>query len=247
MEITVPKMRDIPTRRGVYDKQMDTCICVAGKKIRIHSASKPVKYFCRNYLCEDGREADDEITMPREKSDWRAELLVLHERLANTLLKHDILLIHGAAVASEGVSCLFTGPSGRGKTTRMQRWLEEYPDSFVVNGDKPFIIVQDDRVLACGSPWGGKENLGSNVVIPLQAVFQIEWDEEGRGTQIQRLGPGEAFQCLYSQTHKPKTSEGVRKTLDLIGKMLRQVPVYSFRSQPTREAMRVAHDALYQR
>lgn len=235
------------TSRIGIDNQMDNCICIAGKKIRIHPASMPLKHFCRHYLCEDNRETDDEITMPREDLDWQEELRVMHERLANTLLKHDILLIHGAVVASEGVSCMFTGPSGRGKTTRVQHWLEEYPDSFVVNGDKPFIIVRDDRVLACGSPWKGKENLGSNTVVPLQAVFQIEWDEEGKGTQIQRLGPGEAFQCLLCQTYEPKTSDGVRKTLDLIGKLLRQVPVYSFRSQPTREAMRVAHDALYQR
>ena len=80
---------------------MDTCICVAGKKIRIHFISAHLKYVCRDYLCEDGREADDEIAMPQEELDWHTEQLVMHERLSNILLKHDILLIHGATVASE--------------------------------------------------------------------------------------------------------------------------------------------------
>ena len=37
---------------------------------------------------------------------------------------------------------IFYGPSGTGKTTHSRLWLENVPDSHILNGDKPFLQVK---------------------------------------------------------------------------------------------------------
>lgn len=64
--------------------------------------------------------------------------------------------MHGTVVDHNGQAYMFTAPSGTGKTTHAKLWLDNLPDAFIVNGDKPFIIAGDEQPKACGTPWAGK-------------------------------------------------------------------------------------------
>ena len=70
-------------------------------------------------------------------SGMQFESQLLHRKIADAMPSFDTFLMHGAVVALDGEAYMFTAPSGVGKTTRIMRWLEAFPGSFVVNGDKP--------------------------------------------------------------------------------------------------------------
>ena len=55
--------------------------------------------------------------------------------------------MHGAVVAIDNKAYMFTANSGVGKTTRAKLWLNEYPDSIIVNGDKPLIKITENIII----------------------------------------------------------------------------------------------------
>ena len=154
-----------------------------------------------------------------------------------------MFLMHGAVVATNGFAYMFTAPSGTGKTTRANLWLEEFPGSYILNGDKPFVRPEEKSVFVCGTPWSGKEEMERNEVLPLRAVYMVERNDDGEETLIKKLRPNEAFIRLYGQqVHWPKDPDMKKETIRLLESTVKQVPVYRFRSRPTREAIRLAHD-----
>ncbi len=58
--------------------------------------------------------------------------------------------MHGAAVAVDDKCYIFTAPSGTDKTTHAMNWLRAVLEAYIVNGDKPFVDVNNKLVY--GSP-----------------------------------------------------------------------------------------------
>ncbi len=170
----------------------------------------------------------------REKHEFYA----IHRKIANVLPHYSAFLMHGAAIAKDGYSYLFTAPSGVGKTTRVNLWKEEYPDSIILNGDKPIIKVTESEVLACGSPWCGKEGINANIMVPLRAIFLLERSNED---SIEEIGFGEALAFLLKQTYMPPQAEALHDTFLLLKALANRVKIYRFYSTPTRNAIRLAY------
>ena len=158
----------------------------------------------------------------------RQEFVTLLRMLSETLIDYDTFLMHGAVIAADGKAYLFTAPSGTGKTTHIRQWLERLPGAFVVNGDKPFIKTSGDGTppLACGSPWGGKENLYTDAMVPLKAVILMERAEDNH---MERVSFAEAFPTLLQQVYRPEDKGKMRKTLQLMQRLNPAVSFWRFR------------------
>ena len=167
------------------------------------------------------------------------EPFVALQRFADALPALNSFLMHGSVVALDNQAYMFTAPSGVGKTTRMRLWLEAYPASIIVNGDKPVIQVREDGVFACGTPWAGKEGWNTNTMVPLRAVFLLERAEKD---SIEEISLGQAFPFIIQQIHRPDDPYAMRKTLNLIQALQNKVKFYRFRSTPTCEAVRLAYE-----
>ena len=222
---------------------MDFNIRVADRHILIHSVYPQIYSKCELYRTGDIATPELEIrtdeTMIRNEIKWikvapgtvldptDAEKLLVQRLLAEELLSFDTLLMHGAVVAVDNVAYLFTANSGIGKTTHVLNWLKHIDSAYVVNGDKPFIIVREDSELplACGSPWAGKENLQTNTIVPLKAIVLLERAEEN---QIERISFGQAFPFLLQQVYRPGNEEKMRKTLRLMQRMSPAVSFWRF-------------------
>lgn len=152
------------------------------------------------------------------------ESIVLLRKIADTLVESDTILMHGAVIAAGGAAYLFTAPSGTGKTTHMRLWLDKLPGAYVVNGDKPFVIV-GDTPLACGTPWCGKERMGTNDIVPLKAIVMMNRAEENA---MRRISFIEAFPRLVEQTHRPEDADKMRKTVRLISALGKKVELWQF-------------------
>ena len=167
------------------------------------------------------------------------EPFVALQKLADVILPFHAFLMHGSVVALDGQAYMFTAPSGVGKTTRTMLWRQEYPTSTIVNGDKPIIRITDQGILACGTPWSGKEGWNANVMVPLRAIFLLERADDN---SIEEISIGQAFPFILQQIHCPNDPTAMRMTLKLIQSLEDKVKFYRFRSTPTAEAVRLAYE-----
>ena len=105
---------------------------------------------------------------PRVFTDPFLERAAIQRAFAEFLFSYNTLLFHGSAIAVDGEGYLFTAHSGTGKSTHTRLWMQAFGNRAVmVNDDKPFLQLDEDRVWLCGSPWSGKHGLDANIRVPL--------------------------------------------------------------------------------
>ena len=178
-------------------------------------------------------------------SDVQLEVFILLRKISDCLLANHVFLIHGASIALDGQTYLFTAPSGTGKTTHILKWLEHCPEAFVVNGDKPFILAPPDgfQPLVCGSPWAGKENMYTNTMVPLKSIILMERAENNH---IEQISFADAFPNLLQQVHRPDDPKKMRTTLQLMQRLSPAVNFWRFQCNNFKDdCFQVAYSALH--
>ena len=237
---------------------------IAGIKIEVECKYHIVLNFCHKYLAsfekpdfvvrassEDliaGRLPDAEkmnhfTGVAFRFADEYIESSVICQKITEEMISFNTLLMHGSVVAKDGYAYMFTAPSGVGKTTRTKIFRNLYPDSIIVNGDKPFIKVTSTEVVACGTPWCGKEGWNTNIMVPLRAIFLLERVKDGEESSVEEISLGKAFPFLLQQTYRSKKPELMRKTLQLLKLFDGKLKIYKYRSSPTEESVRLAYEA----
>ncbi len=148
---------------------------------------------------------------------------LLRELSDRMLYHYQCFLVHAAALLYHGKAYLFVAPSGTGKTTHMMLWKKCLGEKMaILNGDKPFLRMQDGKITVYGSPWQGKEGYGMNASAPLGGVFLLDRAAEN---SVRPAAVPEALQKLLFATVFPEEAEGRAKVLDFMGSLYRAVPV----------------------
>jgi len=237
---------------------MKTFIELAGKTFVVDSIYGGFSFFCQDFLVDStdtaypisvnemdlDHEWKYEHDNPIEKNSIQRKSMnpvlerkAILRKIVEILPGFSVMLMHGAVVCNGDDAYMFTAPSGEGKTTRAHLFLETHPNSFILNGDKPFIKVMKDRVLVYSSPWKGKEDEGVNAFATLKAIFLLERHEH---TILTELNIQEAFDFLLSQTCMPSKDENAKKVLELLHSMQGKVRVFRYQSPPTEESVNMA-------
>lgn len=237
-------------------------ISIANTNIDIESSHTDVFVFCKDYLSTFA-EPDIAITVDQtEISDYFAnsslyvshdhsyddgiateyigiESIIIYKKIAEELLYRNILLLHGAAVA-QGESCfIFIAPSGTGKTTHAMNWLNEIPNTFIVNGDKP--MVDAVNRLVYGTPWSGKEGMNRNISVPLKGLVYLQRDDLN---SIERISFKEMLPNLIKQVYIPPKREYTIMAYHLIG-LLSDIPCYALHCNMDSSSALVAYHGMH--
>lgn len=126
-------------------------------------------------------EAAEEGFKPRNVSDPFLERLAIQRKFAEHLMNYGTLMVHGSAVAVDGIGYIFTARCGTGKSTHTRLWRQVFGDRAVmINDDKPFIRLSPDVITVCGAPWSGKHGLDHNIEVPLGGICLLERGAENR-------------------------------------------------------------------
>ena len=214
------------------------CISIAGHTAGIDALYDRVYSMCENYLCDELPElhicieeediaverAEAEKTQGSRRDDY-LETLAVYRKISEEMLSFDTFLMHGAVVAIGNSAYMFIADSGTGKTTHIKKWIENADGAFVVNGDKPLVKITDTQVLACGTPWCGKEQWSTNTMVPLKAIVSMERSEDNA---VEEVSFGKAFTSLLQQTYWPEDADKMKKTLSLLSKMKGKVRFYRY-------------------
>ena len=230
---------------------------IAGHVGKVHSRFDSTRDYCRNYLTEEEPEFEVLVT-PEDLAFEQAELLAearaegmkprkftdpfldraaIQRKFADYLFGHNVLLCHGSTVAADGKAYLFTAKCGTGKSTHTRLWREVFGDrARMVNDDKPFLILTENCVLACGAPWSGKHGLDCNITVPLAGICILE---RGPENIIRPISAEEALPRLLHETHCPEGQES--RFQELVERLASQTALWRMACTKGQEAAEVAH------
>lgn len=218
---------------------MTTKIKVAGCVIEAECIYNYFNILSKDYWTDEPADIHVKISMDdinRGKEDFKAhnntkvpadkkiEVFALHKKVSEAIIDYEVFFMHGAVIAVNGEGYMFTAKSGTGKTTHIMKWLKQCPDAIVVNGDKPFISVSD-KPIACGSPWAGKEEMQTNIMVPLKAIIFME---RGEDNKLESISSIRAFPKLLEAVYYPDTIEKQKKTLTLLQRLNPYIQYWHF-------------------
>ncbi len=149
------------------------------------------------------------------------------------LVDFDGLLLHSSCVEYEGKAYLFSAKSGTGKSTHTHLWLEYLPGARIINDDKPAIRCIDGVYYAYGTPWSGKTDESVNIGVPIAGIAFLERGENS----IKRIPGILALKLFMEQTVRSVKKDTMEKTLDLLGDILTNIPIYRLSCDMTEEAV----------
>ena len=232
---------------------MKFIVGLADKYIEINSVYDALRNFFKDYLVTDVTpdfsvslkqediSAEQEVTSENQFSPTYLETLALLRKLAEILPSHNRILMHGASISYNEHAYLFTAPSGTGKSTHIRLWKKYLGDDVkIVNGDKPFISLEDEPVIY-GSPWAGKENWHRNCKMPLKGICFVQ---RGTTNSIRRIEASDCLSLLFKQVYLPADTLAAGLTLELVDMLIKKVPLYVLKCDMSEDAVRCSFEAL---
>ncbi len=228
--------------------------------VGISARYEKTMHSCEGYLCHEQEElfhvcaSDDDLRKEAEYfsrrngmdakplPQWQLERSALYRLIAEEMIDHGRILIHGSALSMDGNGYFFIAPSGTGKSTHSALWRRVFGERVVmVNDDKPLIHICNDQAFVCGTPWDGKHHLSANISVPLKGICRIYRSEENR---IKRLSKEEAMTRLLEQTYRSSQPARVLKTLEMLNMIADHIPVYALYCNMEDEAALCAYEAM---
>ena len=184
---------------------------------------------CRCRASEDFSLAEFEILNTRQAVFSINNTMMLLFALRTAPLS--TLEIHASVIMKDGRGFVFLGKSGTGKSTHSRLWLENIPDTELLNDDNPVIRVMDDgSVRVFGSPWSGKTPCYKKKDVSLAAIVRLN---QAPFNRIAKLSPSQAYACLYPSVsaYRPerKVADGVHNGITGV---IMKVPCYNLECLP---------------
>ncbi|MBE7047983.1 MAG: hypothetical protein E7393_01225 [Ruminococcaceae bacterium] len=174
------------------------------------------------------------------EEDYRA-YYIIQKILRFALLMHNGLIVHASSLAYQNQGLLFSAPSGTGKSTHTNLWLQHAPGTIIVNDDMPIIRIENQIPYLYGAPWSGKNSIHQNIRVPLSAFVFLERDVTCSLTPMDTM---EAVWRLFDAIRKPAIPDLAEKSLDIVARLISTVPAYLLRCDMSKEAVETAMTAL---
>lgn len=153
------------------------------------------------------------------------------------------LVAHASVVSHIGSGYMFLGKSGAGKSTHSQLWLDNIPNTELINDDNPIVrIYENGNVRVYGSPWSGKTPCYKQACVPVNAAVSLH---KAGSNKVLQLQPVSAFIEILSSVsslmcYRP-CYDGILRT---VIKFTESVPVYSLECLPDGSAAELCYETV---
>lgn len=231
---------------------MEFCVCLAGIPVRVVHKYGYIRALCEGYLTDEepvltvtaaDEEIDAEMAITNgEFSRDICEATCIHRAATRALVKYGVMLIHSAVITVDGEAYVFMAKSGVGKSTHIRLWQKVYGDRAVVlNGDKPYFTFEDGVFTAHGTPWRGKEFLGSDMKAPVKGICILR---RGLENQISPATASDAVGQIFHQVLLPQDGAELASFMTMMDRIIKSVPMYNLYCNMDDDAARVAYNGM---
>lgn len=171
----------------------------------------------------------------------------LYQFAIEELPKHSSFIAHAAVIKYDGLAYAFMAPSGTGKSTHIKLWMDTLdPEATIINGDKPILRMDKTQtgkpqIIACGSPWAGKEGWQTNTSAPLGGLCFLT---RGSTDNCHSISPTEVFDSAVRQIYMPSDPTSAIRTLDFVDVLLQTVPLYQLSCTMNKTAVKASFEAM---
>ncbi len=202
------------------------------------------------YLCDPTDTVDMEVVSRWELvkdmhpafDDNSGEYMSTAANFYRQLMDFEGMMLHSSTVVVDGKAYCFTADSGVGKSTHTQLWLDMFGDrAYILNDDKPALRREDGVWYAYGTPWSGKHDISRNERVPVAGIACVSRAQEN---SIAPFGGPEAISAIFKQLNRPRVRNAREKLLELLDKLLREVPVWQLQCNKEPQAAEVAYRAM---
>lgn len=170
-----------------------------------------------------------------------AEYLLYGAYFYDALLDHQGIFLHASCIVHKGYAYLFSAPSGTGKSTHTQLWRKAFPESFILNDDKPAIRIKNNQLEAYGTPFSGKTNQNINEHYPLAGIAFLK---RSKVNEIHRITSKEAIPLILSQTMPPYHEGRLDQMMAIINLILERIPIYELNANMDEDAALVSYQGM---
>lgn len=224
---------------------------IAGFPVYYDASYPTLQKHSEQYRCAASADAVRFAVTPRQIDAMRAgtplltddlrEYMIMGAAFYEYLITRGGMMLHASAVVVDDEAYLFSAPSGTGKSTHTSLWLRRFKDAYILNDDKPALLLKDGRVYAAGTPFSGKYNISANRVVPLRAIAFVERSDTNR---IEPISEKRALYELLNQTVRPESVELYQMLLRNTVSILAKIPIYKLYCNMEDEAAAVAYEAM---
>ena len=187
------------------------------------------------------QELGEKIHHVPQSADMCESVAVLRV-ICDYIIRRGGFFLHCSCLKYRSKAIIFTAPSGTGKSTHAALWKQRFGDEVVmINDDKPLVRETDDGFVIYGTPWRGKHGRGENTSAPVGAVFFLAQAPEN---SVKPLDSFSSLSLLMQQTVIPRGKEDVSSLLDMLGRLIEQVPMFRLNCNISDEAVAAALSAI---
>lgn len=174
-------------------------------------------------------------------SNQQGKLIASYLALEVPLMHKGAYILHSSVVELNGQAVVFSGASGKGKSTQAELW-QKHKNAEIINGDRS-IIRNNKTVHAYGSVFAGSSQIYKNKNATIRAIVFLE---KGETNSLKLLSPTEGFKMIYSQSlNNTWDKEYVKRLLEEIQKTVSAVPVYKYSCTKDKEAVDYLYNELF--
>ena len=226
---------------------------IAGLKVLVNTENAMLLTRGRQYLSDFDGDADITIDVPRERIEKDAEekkqpfdiceYMYTGAVFYAHLLRFYGFMLHSSAIAYDGKAYLFSAPCGTGKSTHASLWREFLGEEKVImiNDDKPAVRLENDTFTVYGTPWSGKDDLSCNIAVPLGGIVFLKRAGKPYMTTVDTT---EAIKNLLWQASRPLHPKAMDRLLQIIEKLIENVPIYELGCDISRESFELSFNTL---
>lgn len=227
-------------------------ISVAGLIVDITPRYELLKSRLNNYVTTENKTPDIVIDLSEKFYEDRqkenpsltldeCECLYSASYFYTELAKFNGVMLHASAVQYKNYAYLFSANSGTGKSTHTHLWLEKFPTAEILNDDKPAIRLIDGKFYAFGTPWSGKFDESINTGTEIAGITFLS---RGEKNEIEQVSGESVMLEFLNQTVRPVRKEYMIAFLDVLDKILSNVPVYRLKCNVSIEAVDVSYEKM---
>ena len=229
-------------------------ICrIADFNVKFKNPSAKMQYYLKNYVTDAPADFEVEISandietfrgnVKFEATEFQLESAAFYNKILEQLPLYNAMFLHASLIEVGGVGVAFTALSGTGKSTHTLLWQRLLGDKItIINGDKPIIRFIDDIHYGYGTPWNGKEGLGTNKKVPIKHICFIERSENN---SCEKITAQTALKSIFSQIFVPNNVLATTKTLELLNTLLEKCTIWKIKCNTDIEAAQIAYNTIF--